>query len=287
MRKFFAGFARDSWGDAARRPLHRCRTPRRVGVVALLVVSGYGLNRRRRRRACGRRDVSASGATSRSGRTSTSRSRCFRRSSRPSCLGRLPRWPCSVLRRSYLLPLAGWVCHVGNRALTGAWRPALSADRRPLGRRDGADRRCCHRRGPGCGSRRYCVCCLDLLLARKRQLEDRRLRLPSGYRRVRAFLQLGGRDPCALVPELSPWTLPLFFGPALAAQRFFLLYQEERRLSRGSPGRERPAARRQPFVRQRPVRRSTRETGIRLAIPPPWRSMPRISRSGCLSTRNR
>jgi len=30
---------------------------------------------------------------------------------------------------------------------------------------------------------------------------------------------------------LSPWTLPLFFGPALAAQRFFLLYQEERRLS--------------------------------------------------------
>ena len=31
--------------------------------------------------------------------------------------------------------------------------------------------------------------------------------------------------------NLSPWTLPLFFGPALAAQRFFLLYQEERRLS--------------------------------------------------------
>jgi putative nucleotidyltransferase with HDIG domain len=31
--------------------------------------------------------------------------------------------------------------------------------------------------------------------------------------------------------HLSPWTLPLFFGPALAAQRFFLLYQEERRLS--------------------------------------------------------
>jgi putative nucleotidyltransferase with HDIG domain len=31
---------------------------------------------------------------------------------------------------------------------------------------------------------------------------------------------------------LSPWTLPLFFGPALAAQRFFLLYQEERRLGK-------------------------------------------------------
>ncbi len=31
--------------------------------------------------------------------------------------------------------------------------------------------------------------------------------------------------------HISPWTLPLFFGPALAAQRWFLLYQEERRLA--------------------------------------------------------
>jgi putative nucleotidyltransferase with HDIG domain len=31
--------------------------------------------------------------------------------------------------------------------------------------------------------------------------------------------------------ELSAWTLPLFFVPALAAQRFFLLLQEERRLA--------------------------------------------------------
>jgi putative nucleotidyltransferase with HDIG domain len=30
---------------------------------------------------------------------------------------------------------------------------------------------------------------------------------------------------------VSPWTLPLFFAPALAAQRWFLLYQEERRLA--------------------------------------------------------
>ena len=31
--------------------------------------------------------------------------------------------------------------------------------------------------------------------------------------------------------DISPWTLPLFFGPALAAQRWFLLYQDERKLA--------------------------------------------------------
>jgi putative nucleotidyltransferase with HDIG domain len=31
--------------------------------------------------------------------------------------------------------------------------------------------------------------------------------------------------------EFSPWILPMFFAPALAAQRSFLLYQEERRLT--------------------------------------------------------
>src|SRR5262249_33776921 len=31
--------------------------------------------------------------------------------------------------------------------------------------------------------------------------------------------------------EVSPWTLPLFFAPALAAQRWFLMYQEQRRLT--------------------------------------------------------
>jgi HD superfamily phosphohydrolase YqeK len=40
-----------------------------------------------------------------------------------------------------------------------------------------------------------------------------------------AILALAYRD-------LSPWTLPLFFAPALAAQRWFLLYQEQRRLAR-------------------------------------------------------
>jgi putative nucleotidyltransferase with HDIG domain len=31
--------------------------------------------------------------------------------------------------------------------------------------------------------------------------------------------------------ELSPWTLPLFFAPALAAQRLYGMYQEQRRLA--------------------------------------------------------
>jgi putative nucleotidyltransferase with HDIG domain len=31
--------------------------------------------------------------------------------------------------------------------------------------------------------------------------------------------------------DVSPWTLPLFFGPALAAQRWFMMYQEQRRLA--------------------------------------------------------
>jgi putative nucleotidyltransferase with HDIG domain len=32
--------------------------------------------------------------------------------------------------------------------------------------------------------------------------------------------------------DISPWTLPLFFAPALAAQRWFLMYQEQHRLAR-------------------------------------------------------
>ena len=31
--------------------------------------------------------------------------------------------------------------------------------------------------------------------------------------------------------DVSPWTLPLFFAPALAAQRWFFMYQEQRRLA--------------------------------------------------------
>ena len=44
------------------------------------------------------------------------------------------------------------------------------------------------------------------------------------YGPVVAVLVLAYRD-------ISPWTLPLFFAPALAAQRYFLMYQEQRRVS--------------------------------------------------------
>jgi putative nucleotidyltransferase with HDIG domain len=44
------------------------------------------------------------------------------------------------------------------------------------------------------------------------------------YSTAVAILALAYRD-------LSPWTLPLFFAPALAAQRWFLMYQEQRRLA--------------------------------------------------------
>ena len=44
--------------------------------------------------------------------------------------------------------------------------------------------------------------------------------------------------------DVSPWTLPLFFVPALAAQRWFLLYQEQRRLATdlGAPNEQLRAA---------------------------------------------
>jgi putative nucleotidyltransferase with HDIG domain len=44
------------------------------------------------------------------------------------------------------------------------------------------------------------------------------------YSPVVAVLVLAYRD-------VSPWTLPLFFAPAVAAQRWFLMYQEQRRLT--------------------------------------------------------
>jgi putative nucleotidyltransferase with HDIG domain len=44
------------------------------------------------------------------------------------------------------------------------------------------------------------------------------------YASVVALLELGYK-------AVSPWTLPLFFAPALAAQRFFVLYQDQRRLT--------------------------------------------------------
>lgn len=36
--------------------------------------------------------------------------------------------------------------------------------------------------------------------------------------------------------DISPWTLPLFYAPALAAQRWFLMYQQQRQLARDLQG---------------------------------------------------
>src|SRR5205807_2894164 len=44
------------------------------------------------------------------------------------------------------------------------------------------------------------------------------------YAPVVALLVVGYR-------QMSPWTLPLFLAPALAAQRSFLMYQDQRRLA--------------------------------------------------------
>lgn len=49
------------------------------------------------------------------------------------------------------------------------------------------------------------------------------------YSPVVAILALAYRD-------VSPWTLPLFFAPGLAAQRWFLLYQDQRQLTKDLQG---------------------------------------------------
>lgn len=57
-----------------------------------------------------------------------------------------------------------------------------------------------------------------------RQLLPMVLAASPFYASVVALLALGYK-------AVSPWTLPLFFAPALAAQRFFVLYQDQRRLT--------------------------------------------------------
>ena len=49
--------------------------------------------------------------------------------------------------------------------------------------------------------------------------------------------------------KVSPWTLPLFFLPALAAQRLFGLYQEQRQLAGPAGRREHRPGKSQPLVR--------------------------------------
>ncbi len=51
--------------------------------------------------------------------------------------------------------------------------------------------------------------------------------------------------------QVSPWTLPLFFLPALAAQRLFGLYQEQRQLTEQLVEANTDLEKRQPLIRDR------------------------------------
>jgi len=48
---------------------------------------------------------------------------------------------------------------------------------------------------------------------------------------------------------VSPWTLPLFFAPALAAQRWFIMYQDQQRLAVDLQGAKRTTEGSEPFLR--------------------------------------
>jgi putative nucleotidyltransferase with HDIG domain len=64
----------------------------------------------------------------------------------------------------------------------------------------------------------------------ERWLETARTLLPMGVGFVGLYAPLIAILAIAY-QQLSPWTLALFFIPALAAQRLFVLYQEQRRLT--------------------------------------------------------
>ena len=129
-------------------------------------------------------------------------------------------------------PLAGRVCHIGTRALTGALAAgAVSVVTQHV----------------PAGTGRTVIA--SIVAAAVAEIADTAfaaltfsLRGNGSWRSVAAdslpvivaSVPFYGSAVAILAlsyQHLSPWTLPLFFGPALAAQRFFLLYQEERRLS--------------------------------------------------------
>ena len=135
----------------------------------------------------------------------------------------LDRWVLTVGRMSYL----------GSRALDRCHGRGWGCDRQLVRRR--RDRAHCHRRDSSvadCRDRRRRLRFVDLLASGLRQVDRRSEGLASRDHRVSSVLQPCRRHPRAFLSTgLSPWTLPLFFAPALAAQRWFLLYQEQRRLA--------------------------------------------------------
>ena len=137
----------------------------------------------------------------------------------------------SIVGRS--LPLAGRISYLATRALTGAAAAGVA----------GAVAYVMH---PGVGE----VLAASTLAAATAELLD------SGFAAVVHQLRGYGSWRLAvteLVPvvlasvplyspvvtllvlayrDISPWTLPLFYAPALAAQRWFLMYQQQRQLAR-------------------------------------------------------
>jgi putative nucleotidyltransferase with HDIG domain len=133
------------------------------------------------------------------------------------------------------MPIAGRVAYVSNRALSGALAGAAAATVVAITGGSGD--------GPGVTFAASTAAALSAELADTalasvtyalrrlgRWSEAARDLMPvvvasvPFYGPVVAVLALAYRD-------ISPWTLPLFFAPALAAQRYFLMYQEQRRLT--------------------------------------------------------
>ena len=120
---------------------------------------------------------------------------------------------------------------LGNRALTGAAAAGCCG---------GSRRLLCRRAGEIVASSAAAALVAEVLdaflasitlaLWRKATLRGACAELLPGDHRVGSDLQPGC---CVLVlayRDVSPWTLPLFFAPALAAQRWFLMYQEQKTL---------------------------------------------------------
>jgi putative nucleotidyltransferase with HDIG domain len=130
------------------------------------------------------------------------------------------------------LPIAGRVAYLGSRAITGAAAAGAAAGVASL-----------MAAGPG-----EIVAASTVAALTAETIDALFASLAFALRRVGKFTEaLTELVPVvvASVPlyspavallvlayrDISPLTLPLFFGPALAAQRWFLMYQEQRRLA--------------------------------------------------------
>jgi putative nucleotidyltransferase with HDIG domain len=132
------------------------------------------------------------------------------------------------------LPLAGRIAYVSNRALSGAVAGgaaaivvAVSAGNAGLGETIAASTAAAlsaELADTALASVTYALRRLGKWTDAARDLMPVIVASVPFYGPVVAVLVLAYRD-------ISPWTLPLFFAPALAAQRYFLMYQQQRLLT--------------------------------------------------------